>query len=188
METPGYKSDFPELVKQVENLIDHYQDKLVHHAFYRLGNKKDAEDVVQDVLVKGFNELKQGTIIHNLPAFTFRLLTNACIDRQRKAARKMHVAIDDVRETEFHFNKSREEELLRQEEFRRINELLDSIPLEQSEIIRFRFVDGLPFQQIADILELPLTTVKSRFTYGIHKIRTQFFNPKEVIHEMCNCK
>jgi RNA polymerase sigma-70 factor, ECF subfamily len=188
METPGYKADLKELIKQLENLIDRYQDKFVHHAFYRLGNKKDAEDVVQDILVKVFNELKQGKVILNLPAFTFRLLTNACTDRQRKAGRILHIAIDDVQEIEFQSSESREEELQRQEEFRHISELLDSIPPEQNEIIRFRFVDGLLFQQIADILELPLTTVKSRFTYGILKIKTQFFKQKEAIHEMCNCK
>jgi RNA polymerase sigma-70 factor, ECF subfamily len=182
METPGYKADLQELIKQLENLIDQYQDKFVHHAFYRLGNRKDAEDVVQDVLVKVFNELKQGKVILNLPAFTFRLLTNACTDRQRKSGRILHIDIDDVQEIEFQSSESREEELQRQEEYRRINALLDSIPNEQSEIVRFRFVDGLHFQQIADILELPLTTVKSRFSYGLQKIKTQFFNQKEVCH------
>jgi len=182
MGIPGQKTDLSEIKTQLENLIDSYQDKFVHHAFYCLGNRKDAEDVVQDILVKVFNQLKQGIIILNLPAFTYRLLTNACIDRQRKAATIMKVAIDTVRETEFHVSESREEELLRQEDFRRINELLNSIPLEQSEIIRFRFVDGLHFQQIADILDLPLTTVKSRFAYGLQKIKTQFFNQKEVCH------
>ncbi len=188
MKTPGFKADLAEISKQLENLIDSYQDKFVHHAFYRLGNRKDAEDVVQDSIVKIFNELKQGKTILNLPAFTFRLLTNACIDKQRKAGRIIHVAIENIQETDLQVFDSREEELVRQEEFRRINELLDVIPPEQSEIVRFRFVDGLPFQQIADILELPLTTVKSRFTYGMLKIKTQFFLQKEVTHEMCNCK
>lgn len=171
-----------EIISQLELLIDNLQDKLVHHAYFRLGNKAEAEDVVQDAFVKIFTELKQGKDILNPAAFLFRLVTNACIDRIRAASRFTRVAYETVSDIENQAFESREAELIRQEEFRRINALLDIIPDEQAEVVRFRFVDGLHFQQIADILNLPLTTVKSRFTYGMQKIKTQFFNQKEVRH------
>jgi RNA polymerase sigma-70 factor (ECF subfamily) len=182
METPERKHCLPEIISQLELLIDNYQDKLVHHAFFRLGNLKDAEDIVQDVFMKIFDEQKQGKTIINPPAYAYRLTTNACIDKQRKTSRFTRVAIEDLPDADIEACKNREDEMIRQEEFKRINTLLDSIPGEQAEIIRFRFVDGLPFQHIADILDLPLTTVKSRFSYGLHKIKTQFINQKEVSH------
>jgi RNA polymerase sigma-70 factor (ECF subfamily) len=182
METPERKPTLPEIISQLELLIDNQQDKLVHHAYFRLGNKADAEDVVQDAFVKIFNELKQGKAILNPAAYSFRLVKNACIDRLRNGSRFTRVPLESVPGNNAQAYESREEELIRQEEYRRINALLDSIPVEQSEIVRFRFIDGLHFQQIADILDLPLTTVKSRFSYGIEKIKTQFFNQKEVCH------
>ena len=42
---------------------------------------------------------------------------------------------------------------------------------EQAEIIRIRFYGDKSFREIADILGLPLTTVKSRFAYGMEKVR-----------------
>ncbi len=182
MPTHNRKPEPKEIVNQLELLIDNMQDKLVHHAYFRLGNKADAEDVVQDAFVKIFNELKLGKEILNPAAFLFRLVTNACIDRLRAASRFTQVAYESVSDIDMQAFESREAELIRQEEYRRINALLDSIPGEQAEIVRFRFVDGLHFQQIADILDLPLTTVKSRFSYGMQKIKTQFFNQKEVCH------
>ncbi len=182
METLKQQNKLSEIVSQLELLIDGSQDKLVHHAYFRLGNRKDAEDVVQDAFVKIFNELKQGKTIINPPAYAFRLVTNACIDRLRSAGKFAQVGWDDVSDADVDACENREDELIRMEEFRRIRRLLDSIPDEQAEIVRLRFVDSLPFQDIADILELPLTTVKSRFTYGLQKIKTQFFNQKEVSH------
>jgi len=182
MPTPDRRPESNEIISQLELLIDDLQDKLVHHAFFRLGNKADAEDVVQDAFVKIYNELKLGKTILNPAAFSFRLVTNACIDRHRTAKRFTNVSYDSVPDIENQVSESRETELIRQEEFRRINALLYLIPDEQAEIVRFRFVDGLHFQQIADILNLPLTTVKSRFAYGMQKIKTQFFNQKEVCH------
>jgi RNA polymerase sigma-70 factor (ECF subfamily) len=182
METPERKPTHSEIISQLELLIDDLQDKLVHHAYFRLGNKADAEDVVQDAFLKIFNELKLGKAILNPAAYSFRLVTNACIDRLRNGSRFTRTALESVPFIDAQTSGSREEELIRQEEYRRINALLDSIPVEQSEIVRFRFVDGLHFQQIADILDLPLTTVKSRFSYGLQKIKTQFFNQKEVCH------
>jgi RNA polymerase sigma-70 factor, ECF subfamily len=182
MPTPDRRPESKEIISQLELLIDDLQDKLVHHAFFRLGNKADAEDVVQDAFVKIYNELKLGKAILNPAAFLFRMVTNACIDRIRNAGRFNRVDYELVSDIENQASESRETELIRQEEFRRINALLDLIPDEQAEIVRFRFVDGLHFQEIADILNLPLTTVKSRFAYGMQKIKTQFFNQKEVCH------
>lgn len=176
------KPDPNEIISQLELLIYDLQNKLVHHAFFRLGNKADAEDVVQDAFVKIYNELKLGKTILNPTAFSFRLVTNACIDRHRTAKRFTNVSYDSVPDIDNQASVSHEAELIQQEEYRRINALLGLIPDEQAEIVRFRFVDGLHFQEIADILHLPLTTVKSRFAYGMQKIKTQFFNEKEVCH------
>ena len=170
------------IISLLELLIDDLQDKLVHHAYFRLGSMADAEDVVQDAFVKIYNEMKLGKAILNPAAFLFRMVTNACIDNHRTANRFMSVSYDSVPGFDIQASESRETELIRQEEFRRIIALLDLIPDEQAEIVRFRFVDGLHLQQIADILNLPLSTVKSRFAYGMQKIKTQFFNQKEACH------
>jgi RNA polymerase sigma-70 factor (ECF subfamily) len=65
------------------------------------------------------------------------------------------------------------------EEFRRINSLLSSIPEEQAEVIRLRVIDEMSFVEIAEIMKAPVTTIKSRFTYGIIKLKTNVNYQKE---------
>ena len=57
------------------------------------------------------------------------------------------------------------------EEFVMINRLLGILPFEQSETIRLRLHSNLSFQEIANIMEVPLSTAKARYRYGIEKIR-----------------
>ena len=52
-----------------------------------------------------------------------------------------------------------------------IVKLLDEIPEEQAEVIRLRIYGDNSFAEVADILSVPLPTVKSRFLYGLEKIR-----------------
>ena len=63
-----------------------------------------------------------------------------------------------------------------QEEFERINRLLSLLPEAQSEVIRLHIHANLKFTEIAEMLEQPVTTIKSRFTSGIEKLRQKFIN------------
>ena len=57
------------------------------------------------------------------------------------------------------------------EEFSMINRLLAILPQEQSDTIRLRHHSNLSFQEIADVMEVPLPTAKARYRYGLEKIR-----------------
>lgn len=63
-----------------------------------------------------------------------------------------------------------------EEEFALINSLLEIIPHEQSEVIRLHIHSNRTFVEIADILDIPVTTAKSRFKYGIEKLKRKFKN------------
>jgi RNA polymerase sigma-70 factor (ECF subfamily) len=56
-------------------------------------------------------------------------------------------------------------------DYQRIAQLLAEIPEEQAEVIRLRIYGNNSFADVAEILSLPLPTVKSRFLYGLEKIR-----------------
>ena len=60
-----------------------------------------------------------------------------------------------------------------EEEYNLINSLLEIIPEVQSEVIRLHIHGNRTFVDIADILRIPVTTAKSRFKYGIEKLRKE---------------
>lgn len=151
---------------RIEKLMVAERQKMLQYACYRLGNIDDAEDVVQDVFVKLYQRLHGGNVeIRNMTVYLYRTLANACVSNLRDNRHTTIVSIDNqpdpiAPETDDF-----------EQEYRRINSLLNIIPDEQAEVIRLRFYGDKSFQEIADILNIPLTTAKSRFTYGMEKIK-----------------
>ena len=152
--------------KETEQMMEAERNGLLQYACYRLGNIEDAEDAVQDVFVKMQQRLtEKREDIKNLTAYLYRTLANLCISRQREAKRTLTIPIDGLPDP----IEPETEDF--EQEFRRINQLLSEIPDEQAEIIRLRFFGDKSFREIADILSIPLTTAKSRFAYGLEKIK-----------------
>jgi RNA polymerase sigma-70 factor (ECF subfamily) len=152
--------------KETEQMMEAERYGLLQYACYRLGNIEDAEDAVQDVFVKMQQRLtEKREDIKNLTAYLYRTLANLCISRQREAKRTLTIPIDGLPDP----IEPETEDF--EQEFRRINQLLSEIPDEQAEVIRLRFFGDKSFPEIADILSIPLTTAKSRFAYGLEKIK-----------------
>ena len=133
-----------------------------------LKNIADAEDVVQDAFLK-----IAATTAHiaNPRAYLFRMVGNGCVDVIRN---KVKFSPIEERMTTPSPSDEREE----QEEIERINRLLSNLPEQQSEVIRLHIHANLKFTEIAEMLEQPVTTIKSRFTSGIEKLRQKFINYK----------
>ena len=152
--------------EQLAEWIDSWQDQLFRYAFFRIGSKEDAEDVVQDAFLK---IAATSTNVANPKAYLFRIVGNGCVDAMRQKAK--FTPIEERMTFPSHSNEAEE-----QEEFERINRLLSHLPEAQSEVIRLHIHASLKFTEIAEMLEQPVTTIKSRFTSGIEKLRQKFIN------------
>ena len=60
----------------------------------------------------------------------------------------------------------------------KIKRLLRELPAEQSEVIMMRTAQHLSFAEIAEVLDVPISTAKSRFAYGIDKVRKMLNDKK----------
>jgi len=175
---------FPQTIRELENFIRQHQHKLVRHAFFKLGNLQDAEDVVQNTFIKIYTEQMDYNHVGKPIPYTFRIVSNLCIDKLRSDAKIDHEPLNGSEEAQALTGIPVEDEIIRREEFRRVNSLLSKIPKDQAEVLRLRITDDLSFVEIARILEVPVTTVKSRFKYGIDKLRFNLNPQKEVKNEM----
>ena len=151
---------------EIDRLIAVERPRLLQYACYRLGSIADAEDAVQDTLTRFHQRLQEDHFpISNLSAYLYRSLSNRCVSYQRENSRLHLVPLDcqtDPADTE---NEDFEQE------YRRIRQLLTEIPDEQSEVIRLRYYGDKTFKEIAQILDETVTTIKSRFVYGLEKIK-----------------
>jgi len=142
--------------------------RLLRYACYRLADGDDAEDVLQETFLKLHARLSDtdGGQINDLPSYLFRTLANLCTKWQTNANRIKTVPLDirvDVADTA--------PDKQNEDDYKRIALLLKEIPDEQAEVIRLRIYGDNSFAQVAEILSLPLPTVKSRFLYGLEKLR-----------------
>lgn len=153
-------------IEQLAEWIDEWQDQLFRYAFYRVGNRSDAEDVVQDAFLKIASTTSP---IANPRAYLFRIVANGCIDilRRNTKLKPLEERIPTPPQSE---------EMEAEEEFQRITRLLAKLPEPQSEVIRLHIHAGLKFTEIAELTEEPVTTIKSRFTSGIEKLKQLFIN------------
>ena len=154
-----------QLLKELERIVGERQDWLFRFAYMRIGIREDAEDVVQEVLLSVFRRLREKTSMDNVEQYLIRAINNACTDYSRRKHLKIvpigmaeQVPIDES-DRQIH------------KEFIRINRLLNSLPLEQSEIVRLKCYDELTFKQIAELQDIPEATAKSRYRYAIQHLQ-----------------
>ena len=153
-------------IEQLAQWIDEWQEQLFRYAYFRLGNRTDAEDVVQDAFLK---VASLTTPLANPKAYLFRIVSNGCVDFMRHKSRLK--PLERVAST---LTPSRSDEMEAEEEFNRIERLLSHLSEPQTEVIRLHIHAGLKFTEIAELLDEPVTTIKSRFASGIEKLRQSF--------------
>jgi RNA polymerase sigma-70 factor, ECF subfamily len=144
-------------------------------------NPSDAEDLVQETFAKAFvawEKFEQGT---NLKAWLFRIMTNTHINLYNKKAKdKAKTALDDLEDWQVgqgesvtsRSSRSAEIEAMENLPSLAIKNALDQIPEEFRMVVYYAVVEGLPYQEIADIMGTPVGTVMSRLHRGKKLLRT----------------
>lgn len=163
METASQKS-----LAAFERIVAERQDWLFRFAYMRIGNREDAEDVVQDVFLRFFQ--KGGVLdgVESIERYLTRSISNACADYFRSRPQKAMLEIENATNIP-----EDDSDRCIHEEYVRIGRMLAGLPHEQAETVRLHCIDGLKFHEIAELQELSESTVKSRYKYAVIHIREQ---------------
>ena len=152
--------------KRLEAVIEQNQDYLFRFAYFRIGNREDAEDIIQDVFLRLF---EKEFVIENdesMRMYLYRMVYNACNDWHRYKQQEP-IPLEQVQMAD-------DEEQALQEEYNRIWKMLSVLPADQADVITMHLIDGLTFVEIAKVTGTPETTIKSRFKSGIDKLRKRW--------------
>jgi RNA polymerase sigma-70 factor (ECF subfamily) len=152
-------------------LVDAYAERLVRYAFRRLGNRADAEDVVQDVFVRAFADRRKRTEVSDVGPYLYRSVANACTDllRKRNCAAVFCEEVDAA--SLLGDSHGPAEVAQAAESLVRAEALLGRLPREQAEAVRLRVLDGLRLGEIAEVVGCSVNTVCSRLRYGFQQLR-----------------
>jgi len=177
-------SRFPQSPDELRSFLGIHLNRLTNHACHVLGNRDDADDVVQEAVIRAYRMRETLVTVLNPAAYLFRMVNNGALDLLRRKNSRENNLAGMQHSHGMPYTEPRENDIIREEQQLRARLLLDQLPEEQAEVIRCRFTDELTFQEIAAIVDVPVSTVKSRFSYGMIKLRSMMKEQKEVIHEM----
>jgi RNA polymerase sigma-70 factor (ECF subfamily) len=163
-----------------EELVQLYKDKIYHLAYRMLGNKQEAEDAVQETFLRVYLNLARYDETQKFSTWIFRIGTNLCIDRLRK--KKPNYSLDaelpDGEGGDWHSmlasdEPSPEDQIVLSETQTQIRQAIEMMPDKYKSVVVLRYLQDLSLQEIGDVLDMPVTTVKTRVHRGREFLRKQ---------------
>ena len=149
-------------------LYEKYRDLLFTVAAALLRDVHAAEDVVQDVFVQFAEKMADFRLTGSLKAYL-----SVCVANRAKnvlASRKKDCAFDENQDIPAN-NPGPEQQIICSEELQLLARAMEQLPFEQRQIIALRHYSQMRFAAIAQSLDLPPNTAKSRYRYGMDKLR-----------------
>jgi len=147
-----------------ERLVRQHQSRIHALTFHYVGNSEEARDLTQDVFVRIYKNLDSCTEPAHFVPWTIRIARNACIDHLRR--RKARPPTQDLPVEEVYDLASRgpnpEEAYAADSRKRLVHLALQSLSELSREIIVLKDIQGLQFDEIASLLDVPIGTLKSR--------------------------
>ncbi|GIP13024.1 MAG: RNA polymerase sigma factor [Paenibacillus macerans] len=161
-----------------ELLVTRYHGPLLSYVTNRLKDRSKAEDIVQETFIRLIRHLKRHGGMEHLRPWLYTVALNLCRDYWRSASyRSEHGGADELPD-DVDPSPQAEELIERQETAQQLAESLALLPQVQQEVVRMRFFHELKLQEIAEMLEMPLSSVKSNLYSALRKLKRALCGPK----------
>jgi RNA polymerase sigma-70 factor, ECF subfamily len=169
-------------------LILHYQGLAFNVAYRILGDTDSASDATQDGFIKAFQKLDQYRG-GSFKAWMLRIVTNTCYDTLRARKRRPTISLESEDEDTDSEHDSRLQDtaerpdayLLRKELAGVIQSAIELLPADQRTALVLADIEGLDYQEIAEVTNSALGTVKSRLSRARAKMRDMLLAQKELL-------
>ena len=151
----------------LDRLLRAVQQPLHDHIAYILGDGDAASDVLQDVLLaicRGLGRLSDPRLFR---AWSFRIATRAALRAARRERSRETVTLDSVPE----LPGAAVEPTFDAELIAALRAYVAELPTACGIVVRLRYLEELTSSEVAEALDLPLGTVKSRAAYGVALLR-----------------
>lgn len=158
-------------------LVSRWERPIYALAYRTLGREEEARDVVQDAFLRAFRGLKGFKGEAKFSSWLYRITLNLCRDWIRRERRAPMVQVPetddsmDLAEQMPSQDESVEELVARREMSQAVSLAMAELPEEQRTAIMLKEYQGLTFQEIAELLDCPLSTVKTRLYQGLSVLR-----------------
>ncbi len=141
------------------------KDKLYRYSLRIVKDQQEAEDVVQDIMIKVWNKRDEWKDWSSIEAMCMTMTRNLSIDRTRSKHRHTdsmpdHFDAPDV-------DQSPAQKAVTSDMMNHIQQIIDQLPEKQKSIIQLREIEGYTYKEIAEMLEISISQVK----ISVHRAR-----------------
>ncbi|OLC32666.1 MAG: hypothetical protein AUH81_15890 [Candidatus Rokubacteria bacterium 13_1_40CM_4_69_5] len=174
---------------EFQDLVPKYLNSLYNYALVLTRRAEDAEDLLQESLVRAYDGLHTFDRSLSFKPWIFTIMRNVQIDRQRRRRRQpSERPLRDEEEAEPVVSMENplcsiplapEDILVRRETVERVREAIRHLPPVLREIVELRDIEGLSYRDIATIVSRPVGTVMSRLYRGRNLLRTYLVEPAQ---------
>jgi RNA polymerase sigma-70 factor (ECF subfamily) len=147
------------------------RSELVNTLYYVLGNYEDAMDAAQDAFLKCWRTQHSLADVKNMRAWIFKVGMNAAKDLQRNAWRRRTVPMGHSAPPEIAGGDSPADELEDREALERLRVALLDLRTEEREVFLLRQNGNLTYEEIAELRDCPVGTVKTQMRTALQKLR-----------------
>lgn len=154
-------------------LIEPYQDRIFNTIYRMTGSTEDAAELLQEAMIRAFRGLKSYQADSAFYTWLYRIALNVVFSNRRRRRVRMVRAEDcslgrlDPPDATERSRPSRNLEVAEQREI--IQQALEEVPEAYRAVLVLKDIDGLKYEEIAEILDIPLGTVRSR----LHRARSE---------------
>jgi RNA polymerase sigma-70 factor, ECF subfamily len=153
-------------------------DRKIQGVIYRLiGNHDEARDLSQEAFLKAYRALGTFKKEARFSSWLYQIALNATRDRLRRRRRHTDLSLDDIEdrpETALRDAGPTALDLIESDDLSRaVAAAMAALPDEQREVVILKEYEGLTFPEIAEALDVPLSTVKTRLYRGLVQLRVR---------------
>ncbi len=152
-------------------LYDEYREHLLILAIALVGCMDEAEDVLHDMFVNFVERLMAFRLTGSLKGYLSICVANQARNHRKRTAYRVAVNLDEAK-TMVSGKASPAQVAISNEYVQLLGTAMSRLPMEQREAVALHLHCEMPFREIARQIEIPVSTVKSRYRYGISKLRS----------------
>jgi RNA polymerase sigma-70 factor (ECF subfamily) len=155
-------------------LVARWEDRIRGAAYRFLGSEEEARDVAQEAFLKAYQALSGFKREARFSSWLYQIATNLCRDRLRRRKTRATVSLEALEGTGPVMVETRpgaHERLLEHDLARAVRRALHTLPEEQREVVILKEYQELTFLEIAQALDVPVSTVKTRLYRGLDQLR-----------------
>jgi len=152
-------------------------EKTVYNVALRmLRDREEAAEATQEAFLMAFRSIRRFRRDSKFSTWIYRIVLNHCLTRVKQRPPGTYLSLEDASAVEspapqLRIAETQVSELMQMEQRSRVWAALLRLPVDQQAVIELKFFQEMTFEEIAAVLEVPLSTIKSRLYSGLEMLK-----------------